>query len=121
MTTSTDADGSVLLSLLPDLSAGKFLDKVDRALVSTAGAVIANGGKGRVGKVVIEFSMERIGESNQVRFEHAITTTQPTARGKRSETDSTETPLHVGTTGKLTLMPDTQMRMRFDDEDGQTH
>ena len=116
MTTSTDADGSVLLSLLPDLTAGKFLAKADAALLATAAAVIANGDKGKGGKVTIEFSMERIGESNQVRFAHSITTTQPTARGKRSETDSTETPLHVGTTGKLTLLPDTQLRMTFDDE-----
>jgi hypothetical protein len=112
--TSNEDGGSVLLAMLPDLNGGKFLGKVDTALISTALATIACGEKGKTGKVTLEFTLSRIGESNQVRLEHAVTMTQPTARGKRSETDCTETPLHVGRDGKLTLMPDTQMRFDYD-------
>jgi len=115
----TTADDGTFLSLLPDLAAGRFLAKIDTALREAALATVANGDKGKAGSVTLAFKMERIGETNQVRFTHAIEFSKPTARGKVAETDSTETPLHVGRTGKLTLMPDTQMRFDLPTRDGE--
>lgn len=113
----TDTPVSVLLDLLPDLNGGRFLEKADRALANAALSVLTNGDKNKNGRVTLEFTLSRIGDSNQVQLIHAIEFTEPTARGKRSETDSTTTPLHVGRSGKLTLMPDTQTRFEFDRED----
>lgn len=107
-------DESLLLSLLPDLNGGTFLQKADAALANVAASTIQFGEKGKRGKVILEFEMERLGESNQVRLSHGITIVQPTLRGKRSESDDTETPVHVGKGGNLTLMPDTQTRFEFD-------
>ena len=102
---------STLLAMLPDLTAGRFLEKVDSALQAAAMAAIQNG---KAAKVTLEFSMARIGESNQVTLTHSVEFKVPTLRGSRAETDSTQTPLHVGREGKLTLMPDTQTRFEFD-------
>lgn len=110
-------DESTILALLPDLNGGTFLQKVDAAMRGVAISSLQFGDKGKRGKVALEFEFERIGESNQVRLTHGITITQPTARGKRSETDTTETPVHVGRAGNLTLMPDTQTRFEFDKQD----
>jgi len=107
---------STVLELLPDLDAGRFLEKLDTALGAAAKATIHNGDKGKKGQVQITLTMERIGDSNQVTLTHAIDFTMPTLRGKRGEHDATQTPLHVGQNGKLTLMPDTQTRFQFDNE-----
>lgn len=105
---------STLIEILPDLRAGRFLEKADAAMAATAKAVIANGDKGKKGKVVITFEMQRIGESNQVTLTHGLQFSMPTARGKAGEEDVTETPMHVSPiTGALTLMPDTQARFDF--------
>lgn len=114
MNDQPSADEGNFLSLLPDLAAGRFLSKIDAALKEAALATVANG---RAGSVSLKFKMERIGETNQVRFTHAVEYTRPTARGSVSETDSTETPLHVSRAGKLTLMPDTQMRFDLQQRD----
>jgi hypothetical protein len=104
-------DAGTLLQLLPDLSAGRFLEKADSALRAAAASAVANGKSARV---TLEFTMARIGESNQVTLTHAVEFKLPTLRGSRAETDSTQTPLHVGATGRLTLLPDTQCNFNFD-------
>ena len=65
-------------------------------------------------------SMARIGESNQVTLTHAVEFKVPTLRGTRSETDATQTPLHVARDGRLTLLPDTQIGLPFDASDNAT-
>jgi len=104
-------ENSTLLQMLPDLSAGRFLEKADSALQAAAMAALQNG-KGA--RVTLEFTMARIGESNQVTLTHAVEFKVPTMRGSRAETDSTQTPMHVARTGKLTLLPDTQTVFNFD-------
>jgi hypothetical protein len=100
--------------LLGDLNAGVFLQQIDRAFSDVSLGTVTNGDKGKKGKVVLTFSFARIGESNQVALAHTIEYQQPTKRGRKSETATTETPLHVGRGGRLTLMPDNQMGLELD-------
>lgn len=108
------SDNSTLLDLLPDLNGGVFLQKADAAMQAAARSSVDFGEKGKAGRVVLEFTFERIGESSQVRMTHSVEITQPTPKGKRSESDKTETAVYVGREGKLTLMPDSQTRFEFD-------
>jgi hypothetical protein len=106
-----NAETGTLLQMLPDLSGGRFLEKADSAMQAAASAAIQNG---KAARVTLEFTMTRIGESNQVTLTHAVQFKVPTLRGTRTETDSTQTPLHVGASGRLTLLPDTQCAFNFD-------
>lgn len=105
-----------MLDILPDLFAGVFLGQIDRAMSEAAIGVVAWGDKGKTGKVTIEFNMARIGETNQVNVKHSLTYSYPTRRGKKSETSATETPMHVGPRGRLTLMPQSEQHGLFKSE-----
>jgi len=99
---------------LQDLDAGIFLGKLDKAMREVALGVVTNG---RMGKVTVEFKFEQIGQSQQVNLKHKIKYDKPTARGKFIEEDETETPLHVNRGGNLSLMPDTQGKLKFNTEE----
>lgn len=94
-----------LLDILPDLFGGVFLGQIEHALSDAALGVVSWGDKGKSGKVTVEFTLNRIGETNQVAVKHSVAFAYPTKRGKKSETSITETPMHVGPRGRLTLMP----------------
>lgn len=98
-------------STLADLDAGVFLQKISKAVRDTAVGVVAHGDKGRKGKVVIELSMQRIGESAQVALAHKLHFERPTKRGKSVEEDTTETALYVGRGGALSIVPETQGKL----------
>ena len=90
---------------LQELDAGLFASKVNHALAQCALGVVEHG---RKGEVVITLKMQRIGESHQIQLEHKLAFKAPTRRGRRTEEDTTATPLHVNKGGALTVMPDTQ-------------
>lgn len=100
--------------LLGELNAGVFEQKLDAALSDCALNTVIYGEKGKAGKVTITIELARIGESHQVAMKHSLEFRKPTARGFASEKDSTETPLHVGRGGVLTVTPDTQTTFDFD-------
>jgi len=92
--------------ILGDLDAGVFQRKVSRALSDTAMAVTTQDGKARKGKVTITFDIVRLSDNgNQVNVVHSLNYSLPTRRGKKSETDASETPLYVGPAGVLTMLP----------------
>jgi hypothetical protein len=97
-----------LAILLQDLDAGVFASKIERALSEAALGVSINGGKG---VVHIKFEMKRIGQSAQVVCTHSLSYESPTERGRKTESDATQTPLYVGRGGRLTLVPDAQTDM----------
>jgi hypothetical protein len=100
-----------IAELLGQLNGGVFEQQVNRALSDAAANVCTHNegrGKPKKGKVVLEFTIEQIGESHQVTLTHAIKATIPKPRGRMIEEHTTETPLHVGKGGKLTLFPNTQ-------------
>lgn len=95
-----------IVELIGDLDAGVFGQKIEHALHSVAEGVVATG---RKGKVVLTFDIKQIANSRQVAMTHKLSFIRPTNNGKTSEENTTETPLHVGVRGKLTLFPETQM------------
>ncbi len=110
---SADTEGrarAVLGQLITDSGGGEFEARADTALRLVAQAVIAHG---KTGEVNLRFKLHRIGESNQVRLEHIVEMSKPTARGKATETDGSETVMYVARDGTVTLFPDTQLKMDY--------
>ena len=95
--TSTDIN-----ALLDDLDAGVFREKIARAVSDVAHGVVNHS---KAGEVTIKLSLKQIADSRQVHCDHKVTFVQPTAKGKKSEENTTSTPLHVGRGGKLSLFP----------------
>lgn len=92
--------------LLGELDAGIFADKLSHEISQMALAVVEHG---RAGKLQITLEMKQIGHHHQVNVSHRMLSSRPTLRGKKSEEDTTETPMHVGKAGLLTLFPEEQM------------
>lgn len=106
--TSTDIN-----ALLDDLDAGVFRDKVGQALSAVAAGIIATG---KQGKVTVTFDMKQIDDARQISCTHKVSKIEPTLKGKRTEENTTSTPLHVGRGGKLTLFPENQGKFEFSPE-----
>lgn len=101
--------------MLPDLDAGVFEEKINRALADVALGVVTTG---KTGKVTIELDLKQIASSNQVNVSHRLKYTRPTANGKLAEENTTATPMHVGVNGKLSLFPETQEKLPLRDRAG---
>lgn len=91
-----------------DLYAGVFNEKLSRALSDVAAGVIDNHD---TGEVTIKLVMKQVGVSNTVNVKHTLTYKKPTLNGDVTEKDVTETPMHVGKGGRLTLFPEEQGQM----------
>ncbi|MBB3192082.1 hypothetical protein [Halomonas cerina] len=98
-------------ALLDDLDAGVFREKLGRALSDAAAGVVQTG---KAGKVTVTLDLKQIADSSQVDCSHKLSYTVPTAKGKRSEENTTKTPLYVGRGGKLTLFPENQGKFEFE-------
>ena len=101
--------------VLGDINAGVFLQQIAAALSAVALGTVTYGDKGKTGLVDVSFGFKRIGESNQVMLVAKLEYAQPTMRGKKTETLAYDTPFHVGRGGVLSLMPDTQERLPFEE------
>lgn len=106
--TSTDIN-----ALLDDLDAGIFREKLARALSDAAAGCVQHG---KAAEVTVKFSLKQIADSSQVDCAHRLSYVVPTAKGKRSEENTTKTPLYVGRGGKLTLFPESQGKFDFQPE-----
>lgn len=53
-----------ITNVMADFDGGVFANQVSAALADAALGVVTNGDKGRKGKVTIELTLERIGESS---------------------------------------------------------
>lgn len=95
---------------LGDLDGGILEQKLGTVLSDVARGVVNHG---KAGKVTLELSISRIGESSQVQLKHKLSFAKPTRRGKATEEDTTETPMHVANNGALTLYPDSQAAFDF--------
>jgi len=92
-------------TVLNDLNAGAFSQKVTAALAEVALGTILHG---KVGKVAISLEFKQIENSDQVAITHKLTYSKPTEKGKVTEENTTSTPMFVGKGGLLSIMPDTQ-------------
>jgi len=90
---------------IADLNGGVFDESVSMLLSTVAAAVVDHK---KVGSVQLNFSMKPVGEGNQITITHEVKFTQPKARGKIIENDTTDTIMYVGIGGKTTLLPETQ-------------
>lgn len=95
-------------AFIEDLDGGVFEEKLSRVLSEVAAGVIDHHAKG---SVQLTFDMTRIGSSYQVAVKHKLSYTKPTSKGKASEEATTETPMHVGEGGRLSLFPEKQGQM----------
>jgi len=96
--TTTDFD-----HLMEYMNAGVFKQKVEALLSECASGVVNHGNGKQKGKVILTFSLGQVGQGEQVNIQHSIQTATPTKRGKKGETDTTETTFFVGRGGKLTF------------------
>lgn len=99
-----------ITELLPELNAGVFVEQINTALSDIAANVVTHGKKG---ELTLRFQVKQIGESNQVAVTHSLKSIVPKARGKITEETATDTPLHVGHGGRLSLFPNTQTKMEL--------
>ena len=93
---------------IQELDAGVFEEKVSRALAEVSASVIDNN---KTGSVTLKFDLQRIGSSYQVAVKHKLSYVKPTSKGKVSEENSTETPMHVGAKGYLSIFPENQTQL----------
>ena len=93
---------------ITDLDGGQFDRMLSIALSQVAAGVVDNK---RVGEVNIKFHIEHIPGTSQINLKHTLKFARPTADGKAGEEATRTTVLHVGKFGKLTLMPENQLKM----------
>lgn len=111
---SKEAKPEMLTSLLEDLDAGVFQAKIAAALKEAA---IGTNAHRRKGTVTVTFTMEPIGDSSQIKCTHALKAITPTAKGKITVENTTNTPLYVSGKGELSLFP-VQEQERMFERDG---
>lgn len=71
---------------------------------------------GKAGKVVITLYFSQIGEGQMVKIKHKLDYKVPIKRGTRSENTSLDTPMHVGTGGKISLFQEKHGQLFSRDE-----
>lgn len=94
--------------MIGEFDAGVFEQKATAALREVAQGVTATR---KAGKVTLTFDFKPIGDSNQVTVAHTVTFSRPTHKGKVTEEDTTNTPMHVGRAGHLSLFPEAQQKL----------
>lgn len=90
---------------IDELGAGVFSEKLAHALSDCALGTLNCGDMKKRGKVTIEFTLARIGENSQLMVSHKLGYVKPTRRGKSSEEETDETPMHVGKGGVMSITP----------------
>ncbi len=93
---------------IADCDGGVFDGQVSQILSEAAMSTVTHG---KQSKVVIEFNMKRIGESQQVMIDNKLNYKMPTAKGSVSEDSTTNTPFYVGQGGRMSLFPENQTDM----------
>ena len=99
---------------LQDIEGGVFLAKLSRAIRDTALGTVTHGENKKTGKVVVEFTMSRLTDTGQIMLAHKLKYTCPTLHGDTSETSTTKTPLFVSGDGALSIMPENQGTLNFE-------
>lgn len=106
--TTHSKNNTDVATFMDDLDGGMFANKLGKALSEAAGGCVDFN---KEAAVTLTFKLKRIGNSYQVGIQHKIAYTVPTQRGKVTEEDTTETPMHVGTGGRMTVFPENQHQM----------
>lgn len=102
-------DSFTVPGMIQELDAGVFEQKLDYALRAIAKAVRNHDSNKVSGEMTLKLTLKRVAEGNQIMVDHKIATKTPTARGKKTEEDTTQTVMHSNEHGGLSIMPDTQI------------
>ena len=97
-----------VIQFIGDLEGGTLEQKLGHILSEVASGVIDHN---KSGKVTLDLTIKRIGNSYQVEVAHKLSYKKPTANGDASENNLTATPMYVGSGGKLSLFPEGQDQM----------
>lgn len=93
--------------ILGEFNGGVYAAQVEEILRQVALGVVYHGVKNKKGKVTLTFSLSRMDDPDKqdmVDVEHTWIIDVPTKRGKRTETNTTDTPMHVNRDGYLSLI-----------------
>lgn len=96
-----------LIDTLAEFNAGVYLAQVEEVLKQAALAVIYHGVKGKKAKVTLTISLARQDDpdkTDMVNIDHVWAFEHPTKRGKKYETNTTSTPMHVSREGHLSII-----------------
>lgn len=96
-----------IIETLQEFNAGIFLAQAEEVLKQAALGVIYHGVKNKKAKVTLTINLSRFDDPDKpdmVNVEHSWAFDHPTKRGKRTETNSTETPMHVSREGHLSII-----------------
>ena len=96
------------LEVMGGLDGGVFAQKLGRALRDVSHSVSDLGEKGRVGKITIELTVARNGDTgSQVMVTHGLSYTKLTRHGKVTEVETKTTPMWVDQSGMTADQPRT--------------
>lgn len=96
-----------VVQFIADLEGGVFEQKLSAALSDVAAATIDNDS---AGEVIVKFTTKRIGQSYMVNVSTELKYKRPTKNGgEATEKIRSATPMHVGTGGRMTLYPESQV------------
>ena len=90
---------------ISDLDGGVLAEKLSRGISNVAAGVVDYH---KEGEITLKLKIKQIGATHQINISHEITTIVPTLNGKVTEKNITETPMHVGKGGRVTLFPENQ-------------
>lgn len=93
-----------LIEALEFMDAGVFLEKFRRAMSEVALNTAVNGDKGKVGKVTLEFTFNRQGQTHGMNVVHKITMVRPDSKGKTTTETAEMTPFYVRKGGILAFV-----------------
>tara|TARA_R110000824_G_scaffold139563_2_gene304739 strand:+ start:3614 stop:4021 length:408 start_codon:yes stop_codon:yes gene_type:complete len=92
-----------VVEFIGECNAGALIEKLSIALSDAALAQINFGLGNKKAKISLEFTLQQMGDNQQVIVSHKLATSTPTKRGKKQEEDITDTAFFVGKGGKLTI------------------
>jgi hypothetical protein len=96
-----------IIETLEEFNAGVFLMQFEEILKQAALGVIYHGTKGKKGKVTLTIAMSRVEDpdkTDKVLVEHTWAIDAPTKRGKKTETNMTDTEMYVSREGCLSII-----------------
>lgn len=89
---------------MEELDVGEFEKKVGAALTAVAIGVMRNDSGTAKGRVTIDFELGML-SAEKINVKSKLKYVKPTSGGVQTEEDTTETPMYIGRTGKLSVLP----------------
>lgn len=108
---SNEKDTTPGTRVIEEFDAGLFARKLTAVMQQAALSVIDYGATDKKGKVTIDMTITRVGDSRQISVAHRLAYSKPTLRGKAGEDETTSTVFYVHQNGKLSMSPEKQTEL----------